>query len=238
MRRIIIIAFPVLALALIITACGQDWTCDGVEKYKHGRHKNKYKKCKYDKCKYDKHKHGKHKHGKHKYDKLKYEKYKYDRYKYDECDYNLCDESSGNCKNVTALKIRRDEYISAVIDVNIKLEILVTNNGVPVHTNEVVGTSKVRDIQEMLADLDNTTTRILGDHLTDENLERIENDEEKLKQVAVELDKFITSRDTFVESLKRSINEGAPKVDAAEQYHSAVEAIKANESNLADLVKQ
>ncbi|WKC58684.1 hypothetical protein [Borrelia sp. P9F1] len=237
MRRTIMIIFLILTVALV--SCKKD-AQPGSAMYKY-----KYEKCEYYKQKYEKYKRKKQKYEKKKDGKLKQKKQKYGKYgEYDTCDvyrpdYDEC--VGGGCESVTALKIRRDEYINVVIDAEIKLEIkietLIKSDEKPVQGTSAAVPSAVTDVQAVLAELDKTTIKILGEHLTDENLEKIESDQEKLKQVAVELDKFIASRNAFVEYLKKALAEGGLRAETAGQQSSVVGDIQGSEAKLAALVK-
>ncbi|UGQ17975.1 hypothetical protein [Borrelia sp. RT1S] len=234
MKRISMVVFLILVVALV--ACKKDGPPGGA------MYKYKYEKCEYYKQKYEKYKRKKQKHE----EKNKHKKNKHSKYsEYDECDvyrpdYDDC--GGGNCEKVAALKAKRDEYINLVIDVEIKIEIkiesLATNNEAPVQSISTSRSSTVTDVQAMLAELDKTTIKVLGEHLTDENLEKIENDQEKLNQVAGELDKFITSRDTFVDYLKKMLTESGSKVGMDESQRSVVENIQSSEVKIANLVNQ
>ncbi|UGQ17971.1 hypothetical protein [Borrelia sp. RT1S] len=120
----------------------------------------------------------------------------------------------------------------------------------------------VNDLLKMLVNLDDATKKILDTHLKGDNLAKIEKDKAKIEKATKELKEFIASRDEFIASAKATIKAAhtakstastakteldkisdttavttSTKAGEAGYCHAKLEAIKANETALGDLVK-
>ncbi|UGQ16809.1 hypothetical protein [Borrelia sp. RT5S] len=74
----------------------------------------------------------------------------------------------------------------------------------------------VNKVLETLIGIDDTTTKILGTHLKDDKLPKIENDKAKIETATKELKEFIDSRDKFIKSAEAIIKDASSKTSSSD----------------------
>ncbi|WKC58681.1 hypothetical protein [Borrelia sp. P9F1] len=170
---------------------------------------------------------------------------------------DISDELTGFTKDTDSARIHASLGYDNELIGKLNNLIMGLSTGGSIPAEEI---KKVTNAFNMLIELDDTTNKILDEHLKAENLAKIEKDKAKIDTATRELNAFIASRDAFIASIKKSIeavlanNSTADDAKAelkkiADQtktnakagesgyYHSTVKAIEKNEKALAELVK-
>ncbi|UGQ17973.1 hypothetical protein [Borrelia sp. RT1S] len=92
--------------------------------------------------------------------------------------------------------------------------------------SKTVEKKMVSDILTSLVSLEDTTKKIMDDHLKEDNLRKIENNKVKIDTANKELDGFIASRTAFVEDIKKTIKEAKKKSESSSEAEVKVELKK------------